>query len=157
MNADFLQGTRLGDPILSAGLVKIGDPIYLAKWETSDAAPTLLRVQSLADLGVFGISGDNYTRFVLDRGPWEQRYGFNADVLTHGNLPVAVQNSQQVASLTESGWATVVDVLDSYALRVNNGRGEQFAVWHIGIIGPSTDQGEWRTRSIEMHRSLIPR
>src|SRR2546426_5855512 len=75
MNADFLQGTRLGDPILSAGLVKIGDPIYLAKWETSDAAPTLLRVQSLADLGVFGISGDNYTRFVLDRGPWEQRYG----------------------------------------------------------------------------------
>ena len=49
----LVQDFKIGDPILSLGLVKIGDPIYLPKWETADPAPTLLQVQSLADIAVF--------------------------------------------------------------------------------------------------------
>ena len=156
MNTGLLQRVQVGDPLLSLGLVKIGDPIYLAKWETTDALPRLLQIQSLADVAVFGINGDNYGRFVLDRGPWEQRYGFNADVLARGALPAVVQPDQQVATRTQSGWATVTDVPDSFVLAVRNARGEEFAVWHIGIVGPSPRQGDWRGRGIAQQRSLLP-
>ena len=156
MNVEFLQSVRIVDPLLSLGLVKIGDPIYLAKWETNEAAPRLLHVQSLADLAVFGITGDNYGRFVLERGPWEQRHGFNVEILARAPLPAAVQSSQQVASLTDSGWATVVDVQESNELLVRNTQGAQFGVRHIGIIGPTRGQGDWRGRAIEQHRALIP-
>lgn len=156
MSLGLLEGVRIGDPLLSLGLVKVGEPIYLAKWETDAATPTLLRVQSLADLGVFGITGDNYGRFVLDGGPWGQRYGFNVDVLARGSLAPAVQSDQQAATPAESGWATVVETLDGFALRVRNARGEEFFVWHIGIIGPAVEQGDWRARAIEQHRALIP-
>ena len=156
MSFGLLHGARIGDPLLSLGLVKVGEPIYLAKWETGEATPTLLHIQSLADISVFGINGENYGRFVLDRGPWEQRYGFSVDVLARGSLPAAIQNDQQAASPTENGWATVVDILDGYALRVRNARGEEFAVWHIGIVGPALEQGDWRARAIEQHRALIP-
>ena len=156
MDAGLLQSVQVGDPLLSLGLVKIGDPIYLAKWETTDALPRLLQIQSLADVAVFGINGDNYGRFVLDRGPWEQRYGLNADVLARGALPAVVQPDQQVATRTQSGWATVIDVPDSFVLAVRNARGEEFAVWHIGIVGPSPRQGDWRGRGIAQQRSLLP-
>ena len=42
-----------GDPWLSSGLPKIGEPIYLSKWEDSDPAPTLLHIQSIADVELF--------------------------------------------------------------------------------------------------------
>jgi hypothetical protein len=90
VSQDELRGMRRGDPWLSAGLVKLGDPIYLAKWETSDAAPTLLHIQSIADVELFGINASNYGQFVLDRATWEQRYGFNTDTLARGVLPPAV-------------------------------------------------------------------
>ena len=45
-----LQTFRIGDPWLSAGLLKMGDPIYLVKWETSEASPTLLHIQSIRDV-----------------------------------------------------------------------------------------------------------
>src|SRR5438045_1079646 len=47
---DQLRTLPLGDPWLSTGLVKIGEPIYVVKWDTADAAPALQHVQSLADL-----------------------------------------------------------------------------------------------------------
>ncbi len=59
-----LQALPRGDPWLSAGLVKDGDPIYLVKWETTDVYPTLLHIQSLADVELFGINGSNYGHFV---------------------------------------------------------------------------------------------
>ncbi len=34
VTVDQLRAYRRGDPWLSAGLLKIGDPIYLVKWET---------------------------------------------------------------------------------------------------------------------------
>ena len=82
----LLTGIKVGDPILSAGLIKIGDPIYLAKWEQGDPSPVLLHIQSISDVEAFGINTANYTRFVLDRANWEQRYGFNADSLQRGEL-----------------------------------------------------------------------
>jgi endonuclease YncB( thermonuclease family) len=156
MTAEFLQSVRIADPLLSLGLVKIGDPIYLAKWETNESAPRLLHIQSLADLAVFGITGDNYGRFVLERGSWEQRHGFTAATLARAPLPPAVQIGQQIASPTQSGWATVVGIQESSELVVRNAQGAQFGVRHIGIIGPTRSQGEWRGRAIEQHRALIP-
>ena len=85
-----LRSFPLGDPWLSAGLLKLGDPIYLVKWETSEARPTLLHVQSIADVELFGINATNYGAFVLERIPFEMRYGFNVDALTRGTLAPAV-------------------------------------------------------------------
>ena len=55
MDTSFIAQVKKGDPILSAGLVKIGDPISLAKWEQTDAAPTLLHVSR-------GLAGIHPTR-----------------------------------------------------------------------------------------------
>ncbi|MBM2810082.1 MAG: hypothetical protein HW416_841 [Chloroflexi bacterium] len=84
-----LLGVRRGDPWLSSGLPKIGDPIYLAKWEDSAAAPTLLHIQSIADVELFGINTNNYGNFVLDRLAWEQRYAFRVGLLRVGPLASA--------------------------------------------------------------------
>ncbi|HEX2033968.1 MAG TPA: hypothetical protein VHS99_07270 [Chloroflexota bacterium] len=90
VSLDELQRTARGDPILGAGLVKIGDPIYLAKWETNQTAPTLLHIQSIKDVELFGINGANYGHFVVDRATWEQRFGFRTDALPHAALAPAV-------------------------------------------------------------------
>ena len=86
MDLDFLLRVTKGDPYLSAGLVKIGDPIYLAKWETNEPQPTLLHIQSITDVELFGITASNYTRFVLERGEWQRRFQFNTDALPRGEL-----------------------------------------------------------------------
>jgi hypothetical protein len=90
VSLDQLRGYRRGDPYLSAGLLKIGDPIYLVKWETNQAAPTLLHIQSIADVEIFGINADNYGRFVFDKAGWEQRFGMSADPLARAVLAPAV-------------------------------------------------------------------
>ena len=54
----------IGDPWLSAGLLKDGDPIYLVKWESDWAQPQLLHIQSIADVELFGVNGNNYGAFV---------------------------------------------------------------------------------------------
>jgi hypothetical protein len=100
MSASQLQGVRKGDPFLSAGLVKIGDPIYLAKWETTDTAPTLLHIQSIADVEVFGINAQNYGKFVLDGPAWEQRFGFTAGRLRQGELSSAIAAGSPARSVT---------------------------------------------------------
>ena len=88
-----LRSLRIGDPWLSAGLLKSGDPIYLVKWETGDARPTLLHIQSIADVETFGINSSNYGNFVLDQPVWEQRFGMSATGLAKGTLAPAVQGS----------------------------------------------------------------
>ena len=85
-----LQSFRRGDPWLSAGLLKQGDPIYLVKWETSQERPTLLHIQSIADVELFGINASNYGRFVLDEVAWQQRFGIPVSGLTKGVLQPAV-------------------------------------------------------------------
>ena len=91
VNLQQLLSFQRGDPWLSAGLLKIGDPIYLVKWETNQAAPTLLHIQSIADVQTFGINATNYGTFVMERAAWEQRFGFNVDTLARGELQPAAQ------------------------------------------------------------------
>lgn len=86
MDLAFLLRMRKGDPYLSAGLVKLGEPIYLAKWETNESEPMLLHVQSITDMELFGINAGNYTGFVLERDEWQRRFGFNTDTLRRGQL-----------------------------------------------------------------------
>lgn len=60
-----------------------------------------------------------------------------------------------MATLTEDGWATVVRVTSPIALLVENAAGERFGVVHIGIAGPTEDQGDWRKRATEVHGRLL--
>lgn len=85
-----LQGFRIGDPWLSAGLLKMGDPIYLVKWETDQTSPTLLHIQSIRDVELFGINATNYGAFVLDQATWEARFRMTAPSLARGTLASAV-------------------------------------------------------------------
>ncbi|MBM2811986.1 MAG: hypothetical protein HW416_2745, partial [Chloroflexi bacterium] len=89
VNLSQLTAAPRGDPWLSSGLPKIGDPIYLSKWEDTEAAPTLLHIQSIADVELFGINTANYGNFILERGPWEQRFGFSVASLRLGPLASA--------------------------------------------------------------------
>jgi hypothetical protein len=82
-----LKTLRIGDPYLSAGLLKDGTPIYLVKWETSDTVPRLLHIQCIHDVEVFGINGDNYGKFVLDKNQWEARFNIPTSTLQRGELP----------------------------------------------------------------------
>ena len=84
-----LQGLHRGDPWLSAGLLKDGDPIYLVKWETEWPQPQLFHIQSIADVELFVINASNYGNFVLDVATWEQRYGLSVASLPRATLPAA--------------------------------------------------------------------
>ena len=82
-----------GAPWLEAPLVKAGDPIYVPVTQAGATQPSLLRVQSPADLQLFGIEGETYQAVVLDRAVWEQRQGKKVDALPHGELPAAAPSS----------------------------------------------------------------
>ena len=82
-----------GDPWLSTGLLKDGDPIYFPKWETEWSAPRLLHIQSIRDVELFGINSSNYGALVLERPVWESRSGFLAADLQRSTLPVSVPPS----------------------------------------------------------------
>ena len=84
-----LRTFPIGDPWLSAGLLKDGEPIYVVKWETEWPQPRLLHIQSIADVELFGINGSNYGQFVLDVPTWEARYGIPVASLQRGVLPPA--------------------------------------------------------------------
>jgi len=98
MSLAQLRAFRMGDPWLSAGLLKMDDPIYLVKWEVDQERPTLLHVQSIQDVETFGINGSNYGSFVLDRGSWEARFGMNASGLVRGTLAAAVAQAAPAAA-----------------------------------------------------------
>ena len=88
-----LRALSMGDPWLSAGLLKDGDPIYLVKWETEWPQPRLLHIQSIADVELFGINETNYGNFVLDVATWEARYGISVARLQRAELPPAVPSA----------------------------------------------------------------
>ncbi len=106
---DALRAMPRGDPYLSSGLPKIGDPIYLSKWEDSEASPTLLHILSIADVELFGINERNYGNFVLDRAVWEQRYGFNVTTLRVG--PLASAASFAWAPADQSSYSQLLENL----------------------------------------------
>ena len=98
VSLDQLRTLPVGDPWLSAGLLKDGDPIYLVKWETEWELPQLLHIQSIGDVELFGINGSNYGNFVIDRPAWEARYGISAAGLQRGVLASAVSAAPQPAT-----------------------------------------------------------
>jgi hypothetical protein len=93
VSLDGLRALEMGDPWLSAGLLKDGDPIYLVKWETEWPQPRLLHIQSIADVELFGINETNYGNFVLDIAAWEARYGMSVAGLERAELPAAVASA----------------------------------------------------------------
>ena len=98
-----LRALPKGDPWLSAGLLKQGDPIYLVKWETEWPQPRLFHIQSIADVEIFGINETNYGRFVLDVPTWEARYGISVASLQRAELPAAVPSAGTTPSTPASG------------------------------------------------------
>ncbi len=108
-----LRALEMGDPWLSAGLLKDGDPIYLVKWETEWPQPRLLHIQSIADVELFGINETNYGNFVLDVAAWEARYGMSAAGLQRAELPAAV-TSAAVTSAATSGPAPAAPAGSGY-------------------------------------------
>ncbi|HEU5318681.1 MAG TPA: hypothetical protein VFX49_21385 [Chloroflexota bacterium] len=89
VSLDALKALRRGDPYLSAGLLKDGDPIYLVKWETSESVPRLLHIQCIADVELFGIGESNYGLFVIDRADWEARFRIPVGTLQRAELASA--------------------------------------------------------------------
>ena len=87
-----------GDPWLSAGLLKDGDPIYLVKWETAWATPRLFHIQSIRDVELFGIDTGNYGAFVLERPVWSARFGFSVTGLQLATLAAATSSSPALSS-----------------------------------------------------------
>jgi hypothetical protein len=86
VDLDELRRYRIGDPLRSAGLVKLGERIYLAKWETDQPAPSLYHIPSIKDLELFGINGHNYGILVLDGTAWSRAYGISAETLQRVDL-----------------------------------------------------------------------
>ncbi len=86
--ADLLAMPR-GAPWLSSGLLKVGDPVYLVKWETSETSPTLNHVASVRDLELFGIDDANWGSLVYDQALWERRFGISISSLARKALPRA--------------------------------------------------------------------
>ena len=63
--------------------------------------------------------------------------------------------SEQQASATQSGWATVVNVTGPSTLVAENAAGERLRIWQLGVIGPTQEQGNWAARATEEHRRLV--
>jgi len=88
-----LKSFTIGDPWLSTGLVKVGDPIYLPKWETDQSSPELLHIQNISDVELFGITSNNYGKMIFDQSTWESQTGVMLNNLTRSSLPSAVKPS----------------------------------------------------------------
>jgi hypothetical protein len=86
ISLDTLKTLQLGDPLLSAGLLKDGTPIYLVKWESNETVPRLLHIQCIQDVELFGINTNNYGKFVMDRADWEARFHIPVSTLQRGEL-----------------------------------------------------------------------
>lgn len=136
-----LRAARRGDPWLSAGLPKIGEPIYQAKWEDTEAAPTLLHILSIADVELFGITEANYGNFILDRSVWEQRYGFQVGDLKVG--PLASAESYAWSPTDRDSYAQLLTGLmaaESEALSQSTRAGIDAATT-LRILGACEQQG----------------
>lgn len=112
---------------------------------------------------------DNWTAFTdgaitwingpggLQLRPNDRRFCWEGDAdrsaCTDSALLVPV--SQPMATPRQSGVATVVSVAGPEVLNVRNRAGQEFSVWHVGIIGPAENQGEWRLQATRYHMGLV--
>jgi hypothetical protein len=108
---ELARARRIGAPTLSAGLVRLGDAIYLVRWEVDQLSPTLMRVAEPGDLDVFGVSGENYGATVMDSSAWQQRFGVPPDTLTKGSLASVVATPAPTLTPTPAPSATLVPTI----------------------------------------------
>lgn len=121
VTAEQLATLPRGEPWLGAPLVKLGDPIYVPTWAAGATQPSLLHVQSPADLLLFGLEGPTFDRMVLGQSAWEQRQGMQVASLTRGELPAAAPGGRPAAP----AWAPM------------SSPGGGFAVWAPGFALPA--------------------
>ena len=150
----------IGDPYLSTGLLKDGDPIYLVKWEQHWEQPKLLHIQSIKDVELFGINARNYGDFVLDKSAWEAKYGMAADTLERQPLQAATWGRWKARR--HDNWPSITlysrllgggQVLDSEALlrfSCQRGSGRRRA-W---ISVPYANVGSWRQVTVAHYPHL---
>ncbi len=112
VSLDRLRTLPVGDPWLTAGLLKDGDPIYLVKWETDWELPQLLHIQSIKDVELFGINGSNYGNFVIEKNEWERRFGISAAGLQRSVLASAVSAAPQPSVPIPTPSPTTTPVVD---------------------------------------------
>jgi hypothetical protein len=111
--------------------------------------------------GPFGLqSRPNGSRFEWEAGPPGQPVVRAPAAPAAPPAPPSAagrSRSEQAASATRSGWATVVGVAGPSVVLAESASGERLRVWHLGIIGPTEDQGDWAAQSTEVHRQLLAR
>ncbi|HET7769953.1 MAG TPA: hypothetical protein VFN74_14345 [Chloroflexota bacterium] len=143
VSVDELRSAPIGDPWLSAGLVKLGDAIYLMKWESGWGAPELRRMRSLDDARLFGINGATYGRTVMDGETWEFLHGHRIEALERGELepvvPAAPAAPAVPAAPTGPTRAAPPPVrgpaLSVVGAAVNGGRGaKEGSGWIVGEV-----------------------
>ncbi len=139
LEGNYLQrgyGYQVGDPWLSLGLLKDGDPIYLPKWETNWAVPKLYHILNIRDVELFGINETNYGKFVIDRTEWERRHGFDVNILERHSLPSTVPDV-----FADCHQARVLSI--GRRVDFDDGR-VRFAFWHSRLPSvPDHDGDGW--------------
>jgi hypothetical protein len=114
VSLDTLRTLTRGDPYLTAGLLKDGEPIYLVKWETEETVPRLFHIQCIPDVELFGIKTENYLNFVIDRPDWESRtwegMRLQASNLQKLELPGAAVCPNRTGTATPTPGATATPV-----------------------------------------------
>lgn len=128
-NLDQLRQLPRRAPLLSAGLVALGSDIFVARWDTWQVAPSLLRVQSPADLALMGIDRTNYGAQVRERGQWEREMGIGVDSLERAELapfaPLPVLTAPPHDPVDEAtSWEAALAAAP--ALGVGNNRATEF-------------------------------
>ena len=149
----------MGDPYLSAGLLKDGDPIYLVKWEQHWSEPILYHIQSIKDVELFGINARNYGKFVLDKTAWEAKYGFDTSTLQRLPLRPATWGQWRPH---ESNTSPGIIYYDKVATPTGDGSGEVVAIqcvrqseqWRVRVVLPS--QFQHYSGPVQVESSIFP-
>ena len=138
VSLERLRTLPVGDPWLTAGLLKDGDPIYLVKWETEWELPQLLHIQSIKDVELLGINGSNYGNFVIEKNEWERRFGISAAGLQRSVLAAAVTGSAPTSVLQPAPTPTATPEPDTGAWKLQTGRDNEALGQQIDLSLRST-------------------
>ena len=134
LSLDQLRGAQVGNPWLSARLVKIGDAIFLPRMGVTSGPPVLFHVQSPTDLALIGVTGQNYGQLVSDRFAWEQQYGFDTDNLARVDLPAVVTPVSMPTPVTPTSPASTTAPAAAPATAAAGG-----LLSHVPRFGPGGD------------------
>ena len=97
------------------GCSKTADPIYWSSGSTTGRSRSCCTSRSISDVGLFGINGNNYGNFVLDKAAWEARYGVPVVLATGGDV-IALTPPNEVDGWTYFQYETSLTRTASYPL-----------------------------------------